>query len=281
MTYFILASILLFAIWFLFNPTTYRIRKINALLNKDRSVCDFINTLQGWEISPEKCDGVRMVIFPEILPKYDLYITYKNRRPENKDISQLYYALTNSESIVTKAHKMNVPVEQLIDNNNDETELGIIKKAIDCAKDMIVAENSYYQKIGSKDLALTLAKPTAIIDRFALIYAVVSVMLGKTIHKEFYALQLIDTMVKSGIITSEIEDTATFRFDERAKYFADEIEIEMQCSSFMPTALIYTLRHPSEVPTKAINKVTPVDALIQWNIILKVIKQYFNDNNKK
>ena len=108
----ILVSILLVVL--LLNSTTRRIKKINALLNKDRSVGDFINTLQDWKISPVKCDGLRMVIFPENLPKYYLYITYRDRRPENKDISKLYHALTDGESVVTKAHKMNVPVEQLI-----------------------------------------------------------------------------------------------------------------------------------------------------------------------
>lgn len=280
MMYFILVPLLLFALWLLFNPTTRRIRKINVLLNKDRSICDFINALQNWEISPVNHNGLRMVIIPTNLPRYNLYITYKNRIPENKDIAQLYHVLTDSESVVAKAHKMNVPVEQLINNDNDAEDC-IIKKTINCTKDIIANENAYYQKVGSKELAFILAKPTSIIDRFALIYAVVSVMLGKTIHKEIYALQLIDNMIKSGIITSKVEDYAVYRFDERAKYFVDEIEIGMKCSSFIPTALIYTLRHPREIPTRDINKITPVEALIQWNIILKVIKQYFNDNDRK
>lgn len=34
---------------FFFNPTTVRIRKIQSLLNKDRSVCDVINSLKRLE----------------------------------------------------------------------------------------------------------------------------------------------------------------------------------------------------------------------------------------
>lgn len=275
MIYYIFVLILLFALWFLFNPTTHRIRKINVLINKDRSICDFINTLKNWKITTDNHRGLRLVITPMNLSRYYLYITFKNRRPSNKDIAQLYHALTDPKSIVVKAHKMNVPVEQMINTSNEVEDLSIIKKAIDCTKDMIVSENAYYQKLGLKDLALTLAKPTSIIDRFALIYAVVSVMLGKTIHKEIYALQLIGNMKKSGIIASDVEDYAVYRFDERTKYFVDEIETEMKCSSFIPTALIYTLRHPREAPTRDINKITPVEALIQWNIMLKVIKQYY------
>ena len=280
MIYLIIIALILLAA-FLFNPTALRIRKINALLNKDRSICDFINTLPNWGISPDHCDGLRIVIIPVALPKYNLYITYKGKRPENKDISLLYHALTDSESPVTKAHKMNITVEQLINDDseyNDVENLCFAKKAADCTKDLIICESAYYKKLGSKELSLTLAKPASIIiDRFALIYAVVSVMLQQTIHKETYALQIIDSLVKSGIITSEAEDYATYRFDERAKYFVDEIEIEMGCSHFMPTALIYTLRHPNESPTREINKIEPVDALMQWHIILKAIKQHFND----
>ncbi len=268
----ILVSILLVVL--LLNSTTRRIKKINALLNKDRSVGDFINTLQDWKISPVKCDGLRMVIFPENLPKYYLYITYRDRRPENKDISKLYHALTDGESVVTKAHKMNVPVEQLI----YDKQLICIKKAIDCVKDMMAHEITYYKKAGLKDMVYILAKPTAIIDRFALIYAVATTLLNKTIHKEIYALELIDNMVNSGIITKKAEDYAIFRLEERINYFIDEIQIEKKCSSFIPTAMIYTLRHPNEPPTKDITKIDPIQALIQWNIILKVIDRHFGSN---
>lgn len=55
----------------------------------------------------------------------------------------------------------------------------------------------------------------------------------------------------------------------------------MRCSSFLPMALIYTLRHPDEVPTRDSCKVGAIEAIIHWNIILEVIAQYFNDNDRK
>ena len=268
---------LLFVVWFLFNPTTQRIRKIQALINKDRSVCDVINSLDGWTIANIETDALVIIVNPIVMPLYKLYITYKGNRPSNKEIKFLYNKLTSKDSIVTKAHKTNAPVEQLVDN--DITVLSI-KKAINCAKEIIASEYTYYSKQCSNELVKTLAKPTAIIDRFALIYAVATSMFGKTIHKETYALGLIDNMVKARIILPKNEDYAIFRFDERVNYFIDEIEIEMKCSSFIPSALIYTLRHPSEVPTRDIGKVEPVQALIQWNLILKVISHYFNDDTK-
>ena len=110
-------------------------------------------------------------------------------------------------------------------------------------------------------------------------------------------------MIKFGKITPKEKEHAVCRFDERYKYFVDEIDIEMRCSSFLPMALIYTLRHPDEVPTRdsckvgAIEaiihyevgnlsyevrcKVGAIEAIIHWNIILEVIAQYFNDNDRK
>ena len=170
---------------------------------------------------------------------------------------------------------------QLIDDDMDEEDLSIMNKTMNCSVDMISAETAYCQMKGLKDLTPSITKPAAIIDRWALIFAVLSVMFKNDIYKRIYALELIDTMIKYGPLTPKEKDGAICRFEERYKYFADEIEVEMQCSFFMPTALIYTLRHPDEKPTRDASKVGPVDAITQWGIILKVIKQYFNDNDKK
>lgn len=52
------------------------------------------------------------------MPIYTLYITYNQRRPNNKEVKNLYWELTNENSIVTKAHNMNVPVEDYIKRHN-------------------------------------------------------------------------------------------------------------------------------------------------------------------
>lgn len=267
-------------VYFWGNPTAIRIRKIQSLINKDRTVCDVINRLEGWNIDNVKTEALRIIVNSPITV-YALYITYKGKNPTKDEIKFLYAELTKEDSVVTKAHKMNVPVEQLMGNDNDEEYWSIMKKTMDCSIDIIAAENAYYQKEARKDLAITLSKPTAIIDRRALICAVVTVMFGKAIHKRIHALQLIDTMIKFGKITPKEKEHAVCRFDERYKYFVDEIDIEMRCSSFLPMALIYTLRHPDEVPTRDSCKVGAIEAIIHWNIILEVIAQYFNDNDRK
>ena len=52
------------------------------------------------------------------MPIYPLYITYNQQRPNNKEVKNLYWELTNENSIVTKAHNMNVPVEDYIKCHN-------------------------------------------------------------------------------------------------------------------------------------------------------------------
>ena len=46
------------------------------------------------------------------MPVYALYITYNGQRPTDQEIKTLHYELTNPDSIVTKAHKMDIPVEK-------------------------------------------------------------------------------------------------------------------------------------------------------------------------
>lgn len=107
--------VLAFIIWGLYDPDTKRIREIQTLLNKDRSICDFINMLDGWIIDPLSKQGLRIVIDPVVMPMYSLYITYKGDRPTSDEIKFLYNKLTSEDSIVTKAHKMDMPVDQYID----------------------------------------------------------------------------------------------------------------------------------------------------------------------
>lgn len=118
MTWIIISVLILaFIIWFSYNPDTQRIRKIQSLLNKDRTICDFINMLDGWRIEPNLSSdrGLRIMINPVVMPMYSLYITYNGRRPTNDEIKILYDKLTSEDSIVTKAHKMDMPVENYID----------------------------------------------------------------------------------------------------------------------------------------------------------------------
>lgn len=111
-TVLIICLIIFLLALFIYNPTTNKIREINNIINKDRSVCDFINSLNGWAINNfEEC-GLRIVITPIGMPVYHLYITYNGQRPENDKIKELHYKLTNPNSPVRKAHEMNIPFEK-------------------------------------------------------------------------------------------------------------------------------------------------------------------------
>lgn len=110
----IVLLVLIIIVFFLFNPNARRIRKIQALINKDRSVCDVVNALDGWKIDKSNQCGLRIIIDPVVMPMYSLYITYKGEMPSNKEIKNLYFELVNENSIVTKAHKLNMPVENYI-----------------------------------------------------------------------------------------------------------------------------------------------------------------------
>ena len=107
----IIIIIVITLIYIIFNPASNRIRRINKIINKDRSVCDFINSLEDWYISPEDTNGLRILIDPVFMPMYPLYITYKRERPSNDEIKILYKKITNSNSPVTIAHSMNMPYE--------------------------------------------------------------------------------------------------------------------------------------------------------------------------
>ncbi|MBO7280589.1 MAG: hypothetical protein J6V00_05420 [Bacteroidaceae bacterium] len=97
-------------LWFMFNPTAKRIREINALIDKDRSVCDVITSLEDWAVIPVDTGGLKIVLPSSLIIK-ELYITYKGERPTNADIKYLHWELTREDSVVTKAHRVNMPVE--------------------------------------------------------------------------------------------------------------------------------------------------------------------------
>lgn len=113
----VICSAIIIAFWyFLFNPNVRRIRKIQSLINKDRSVCDIINSLDGWEISNTKTkDALMILVNPIFMPMYELYITYRHHYPNHKEVKDLYWELTNENSIVKKAHNMGIPIEDYIE----------------------------------------------------------------------------------------------------------------------------------------------------------------------
>ena len=81
MTFAICAAVVIIVLLVFFNDNANRIRKINNIINKDRSVCDFILSLDGWNVSTTETEGLRVIITPIWMPRYSLYLTYKGKRP--------------------------------------------------------------------------------------------------------------------------------------------------------------------------------------------------------
>lgn len=132
----IAAIVILLAIFiaYFFNPSANRIRKIQSLINKDRTVTDAINIMDDWLVSScvgMDC-GVALLVIPELkmCPKYYLYLTYKERMPTAEEIKNLYLTLTNESSIVTKAHKKNITVESYLAEYTDKTKDPDIRTAL-------------------------------------------------------------------------------------------------------------------------------------------------------
>ena len=107
----IITAIVVFLLWLSFNPYARKVRKIQSLLNKDRTVCDVINMLDGWSINSTDKQGLRILIDPVVMPIYPLYITCHNHMPTDKELGYLYKILTDEDYIVVKAHEMDMPVE--------------------------------------------------------------------------------------------------------------------------------------------------------------------------
>lgn len=100
----ILIVVIVLLVAMLFNPSANRIREVQNLLNKDRSVCDFINELDGWSISPMEINGLKILINSP-MGVYPLYITYNGERPSNDEVKELHAKMTSEYSDVTRAHE--------------------------------------------------------------------------------------------------------------------------------------------------------------------------------
>lgn len=139
---FIILLLIAFVAYFFWNPTAVRIRKIQSLINKDRTVCDVINELEGWNIDNKKTDALRILVNSSI-SVYALYITRKGKDPTTNEIKILYKELTKEDSIVTKAHKMNIPVKDYIKLQSSENIPVLTKEDIAIAKRLRIENESF------------------------------------------------------------------------------------------------------------------------------------------
>lgn len=151
----------------------------------------------------------------------------------------------------------------------------IIPKVILCSLDILNNENLFYYMTNNKNMLAVLSKNTSFIDRIALTYATLITLLKFKIPKEQFVLDVLDELIASDIVLEDIKHLVVARFDEKIEFFKSEIEIELQCSSFIPSAIIKTLENPSFPSTRNITGIDPIESLKHWKIISDTIQGYF------
>lgn len=151
----------------------------------------------------------------------------------------------------------------------------IIPKIILCSLDILNNESVFYSMSNNKKMLTALSKNTSFIDRIALTYAVLIILLKFKIPKEQFVLDVLNELIESDIITEDIKHLVIERFDGKIEFFKSEIEIELQCSSFIPSAIIKTLENSSLPSTREITGISPLETLKHWKIISDTIQGYF------
>lgn len=152
----------------------------------------------------------------------------------------------------------------------------IIPKAILCSLDILSNESVLYRMSGNTKMLSVLSKNTSFIDRISLTYAVIVTLLKLSVpQKEVFVLEVLDDLIASEIVKEDIKHFVVARFDEKIEFFKSEIELELRCSSFIPSAIIKTLENPSLPSTRNITGINPIEALKHWKIIIDTIQGYF------
>lgn len=157
------------------------------------------------------------------------------------------------------------------------TKYYLVSKVLSCGIDIINNESVFYRHLDNVNMLATLKSryKTSLIDRISLIYSVLTIMFKYPIRKEVFVLDMLSELMDMEFVTDDIKNHVVARFDERIEYFKSEIEIEMKCSSFLPSAMIKTLENPANPPTRDITGMDVLEVLKHWDIISKTISAYF------
>ena len=150
-----------------------------------------------------------------------------------------------------------------------------VPKVILCCMDILNNESIFYRMSNKIRMLDTLNKYIFFIDRISLIYAVLFSILKIKINKELFVSDVLDELIASDIITNEMKRSVSARFYQKIEFFKSEIDIELQCTSFIPSAIIKTLENPSLPSTRNIIGIDPIEVLKHWKIIIDTIKGYF------
>lgn len=151
----------------------------------------------------------------------------------------------------------------------------VIPKVILCGLDILNNEGIYYRVSDNTKMLATLNRNTSFIDRISLTYAVLVTLLKFNIPKEQFVLDVLEELITLKIVTDGVKHLVVERFDERIEFFLSEIEIELKCSSFIPSAIIKTLENPTLPPTRNIMGISQIEVLKHRKIISDTIYGYF------
>lgn len=210
--------------------------------------------------------------FGVIIYIISFYLTNENTDKESN-------AKTNSTQLKNSTN-VNWKQEQKKESKKDDEAMDlkvVVAKIILCAFAILENEKKHCESSGNVELLKTLTQPTALalIDRIALVYAFLNEMSILLIKKEPIVLFVVDQLIKTKVVDNENKNLVVCRFDEKIEYFKSEIEVESQCSTFMPSAIINTLRNPTKPSTKEIIGIDFMDAIKHWGIIIGTINKHF------
>lgn len=143
-----------------------------------------------------------------------------------------------------------------------------------CAFDIIHNVGLYYQSLENKGLLLSVSKNSSLIDRIAIILSLINFNV-KELEIDDIVFSLTQIMILNGICGENHKEFVIDKLKNRFRLFSDELEIEMNCTSFIPTILVYAIRHPNEDLNTQINCMSPVEAIEEWKIISDTTIAYF------
>ena len=159
----------------------------------------------------------------------------------------------------------------------------IVLKVIDCSNNIILNENVYHRISGNYNIIRTISDKYTIsfVDRIALVYSVITKMLKIKIDKVVFTQIITRTLISFKFITEDIKENIFQRLNESIKFFSDEIDVELKCSFFLPTAIINILRNPDLMPSHEITGIDPIESLKHWGIISDTISAFFISKKTK
>lgn len=176
----------------------------------------------------------------------------------------------DEDLLFRRGEKFIYPVK--INRNIDDY---LVPKVILCCMDILDNESIFYLMSNNIQMLDVLNKNISFIDRISLVYAVLVTIFKIKIPKESFVSDVSHELITSSIITNDINHFVSERFYQKIEFFKSEIEVELQCSSFIPSAIIKTLENPSLPSTRSIIGIDPIEVLKHWKIISDTILGYF------